>query len=501
MALTDTGHTGNTGTDSLTATIQNEADAPFLGDVLVLGAGRTGLAAASYLAKRVPGRVSSVTLVGGTGSFASDATRALEEAGVDVRLATEDIEGTYDLCVASPGIPNSSAFCRAARAAASDYIGEPELAWRESPERWIAITGTNGKTTTTTLTTELLRAAGLDALAVGNIGRACIGEVDAREPGSWFVAELSSFQLDQARLIHPHVACLLNVTPDHLEWHGSLEAYVAAKERIFSNLDAGDLAVVCVQDDYTRSLAASLEGRGLVVCRVAEDDPAGDNAGFVHDGRLVVRLSGAEHVLAGVDELQIKGAHNVMNALVAAACALFVGASADAVCEGLVSFAPLEHRIEPCGEAGGITFVNDSKATNVDAVVQALGSFEPGSIVCLLGGHDKGTSLDALSEAVGATCKAAVCYGEAGPRIADALEAHVAGRGDGRADACAVIRVAHMADALEAATALARPGDTVLLSPACSSFDEFKSYGERGRRFKQLVADIVGEVAATVPRP
>ena len=456
-----------------------------LGDVCVLGLGKTGEAVACYLARRLGGRVSSITLYGGLKSAESEATRALEEQGVRVVLGTEDVQGHYDLAVASPGIPEHSAFLQAAARCSDELIGEPELAWRESPDRWLAITGTNGKTTATTLTTELLRASGLDAIAVGNIGRMAIGEVDERPAGRWFVAELSSFQLAESRDLHPRAAALLNVTPDHLSWHGSLEAYAAAKERAFANLTPSDLAVVSCEDSWCRAVAERLDSRGLRVARVSvAGDPSGACAAFRRDdGMLVVRLDGVEHELVGAGELSILGDHNVQNALAAAALALHAGASVEGVRAGLVAFAPLEHRIEPCGELDGVRFVNDSKATNTDAVEKALVAFAPGTVVLLMGGRDKGTDLTSVVAAASRVAHAVVCYGEGGGRIAAAFE-----EAGGTAQ---VLRAEHLADALDKACEAARRGDTVLLSPACASFDEFSGFEERGRVFKRLVAERI----------
>ncbi len=459
-----------------------------LGDVCVLGLGKTGEGVAAYLAGLLGSRVSSVTLYGGASSKEGPATRALEELGVRVVTGTEQVEGCYDLVVASPGIPEHSAFAEAARACATEFIGEPELAWRESPSRWLAITGTNGKTTTTTLTTELLRAAGEDALAVGNIGRMATGEVAGRPEGQWFVAELSSFQLAGTVHLHPHAAALLNVTPDHISWHGSLENYALAKERAFANLDEDDLAVVSDEDEWCRAAIERLEARGLRVAHLHVDgDPGTPCAAFRRDGRLVVRFDGVEHDLIAADELNIRGDHNVQNALAAAALALHAGASVEGVRAGLAAFSPLEHRIEPCGELDGVSFVNDSKATNTDAVEKALGAFAPKSVVLLLGGTDKGTDLSGVVEAARRAAHAVVCYGAAGDRIAQAFEG---------VDDVQVLRAPHMAEALEAACGVAVAGNTVLLSPACASFDEFSGFDERGRVFKALVAERIAAAEA-----
>lgn len=459
------------------------------GDVCVLGLGKTGEAVAEYLlAQRDDGRVSSVTVVGGAKSAPSDESLALEHEGAKVVYGTEDVEGDFDLAIASPGISEFSDFYANGKAASKEIIGEPELAWRESPERWVGITGTNGKTTTTTLARDLLRAGGLAAEAVGNIGTMAIGEVARRASGEWLVAELSSFQLAGTVELHPHVGVLLNVTPDHLYWHKTMENYAAAKERLFRNMDAGDLAVISDGDSWCRGIAARCEARGLRVCHLLAagevPEPTTANAAWERtDGMLVVRLDGRDVELVNKGELSIAGEHNVENALAASALALACDVDAVDVRAGLLAFSPLEHRIEPCGELAGVRFVNDSKATNTDAVSKALTAFEPGHVVILLGGHDKGTDLSEMAADVARHAHVAVCFGEAGERIAEAVEA--AGG--------AVVRAEHLEQALDAGIEAARPDDTVLLSPACSSFDEFSGFEERGRAFKSLVADRIAK--------
>ena len=452
-----------------------------LGDVCVLGLGKTGVEVARYLCDLPTGRVDSVTLYGGASSTEGEASRELAEKGVRVVVGTDSVEGDFDLVVASPGIPERSDFYRSAAAHAAQVIGEPEFAWRESPERWVAITGSNGKTTTTSLACALLREAHVSASPVGNIGNTCTTAVAHRAPDEWFVAELSSFQLAGAHQLHPHVACLLNVTPDHLEWHGSFEAYATAKERIFKNLTADDLAIVSDLDERCRSVAPRLEARGINVLRVGlREAPACDRRAWVEGDTLTVELDGRVHSLVRVDEMALHGDHNVENALFASAIAIALGADDAAICRALRDFRALEHRIEPVCSVRGVRFVNDSKATNTDSVEKALTAFPAHHTVVMLGGHDKGTDLTSLSRAVIATCKAAVCFGEAGERIAASLEAASAG------SALSVLRADHLADAFECAVDAAEAGDTVLLSPACSSFDEFNNMAERGKRFKQL---------------
>ena len=389
-------------------------------DLLVLGLGKTGLAVAEWAADHLGGRVRSACLYGGAKAAPSDRTRALEERGVRCVLGTEEVEGAFDVCVASPGISEFSDFFASARAHASEIMGEPEFAYRLSPDRWIAVTGTNGKTTTTSLVDHILNASGMSSHAVGNIGSVPTAAVDAREPGSWFAAELSSYQLACSSLLHPRVSVLLNITPDHLAWHRSLEAYAAAKRRIFARQEPGDLVIVCVED-------------------------AGS----------------------------------------AAAAALWVGAPLSAVRRALTTFQPLEHRIEPVAVVDGVRYVNDSKATNTDAVEKALTAFPSEPVVLLLGGSDKGTPLEAFAERVAAsTVRTVICFGDARARLLAALE------GPAGASGVELMEAADLAAAVSTAHGCARPGDVVLLSPACASFDEFSGFEERGRRFKELVADL-----------
>lgn len=461
------------------------------GAVCVLGLGRAGRAATRYLAGLLgSGRVSVLDAYAGLDAAPDDETRALEALGARVIFGTEDIAGCYDLAVASPGIPPHASFFRSALSCCTEVIGEPELAWRESPERWIAVTGTNGKTTTTALVGHLLRTGGRAVRLVGNIGDSVSAEIAARPAGSWFAAELSSFQLAETRLLHPRAACLLNITPDHIDWHGSLEAYAAAKERIFANMGAGDLAVVSREDRWCRAIIGRLGARGVRTCALdVHAEPDGPCAAFARDGRLVVRLDGVEHALLATGELPLQGEHNIQNALAASALALEAGVADEDIRTGLAAFTALEHRIEPCGERSGVRFINDSKATNTDSVEKALTAFPAGRILILLGGHDKGTGLGSMAAAVARACKLAACFGEAGPRIASALHAAVAA-GEG---ALEIVEVPHMGEALLAAAGRAEAGDVVLLSPACSSFDEFDDYVQRGRAFKRLVAELIGK--------
>ncbi len=452
-----------------------------LGRVLILGLGKSGKAAAEYCLDRLGDRVESVAVAAGAPSADAEAwADGARARGAVVIFDHEVIEGAYDLCIASPGISEFSDFYRSAAVAAAEVISEVEFAWRESRAnaRWVAITGTNGKTTTTALTCHLLRAGGMSASAVGNIGETC-----------------------STRDFAPDVAVVLNITPDHLAWHRTHENYAAAKWKVLAQASAATTAVLNAGDDAVRARIRALRAEGAP-CAIV---PIGTAAGVGGDmraacgsasaafrgagGMLTVVLDGREYPLITVDDLQIKGAHNQVNALAGAAAALALGAQATAVAEGLLTFAPLEHRIEPAGTVAGVACYNDSKATNVDATLVALTAFEPQRPIVLLGGRDKGTDLAPLVAACRAHARAVICFGEARERFAAAFAAAVA-------EGLVVAEAAGMEAALDEALGLAAPGDVVVLSPACASFDEFSCFEERGATFKALVADRARKAGA-----
>ena len=494
------------------ALIEGRKHAPrHLGRVLVLGLGKSGRAAVAYLLPLLGGRVEALAIAAGARTEASEAfADAARASGALVAFEDDapgvlaaEAGGSFDLCVASPGISQFSAFYQAAAAVSAEVVSEVELAWRESSKesRWVAVTGTNGKTTVCALAAHVLSGAGLAAAAVGNIGDPCIEAVGAGRT-EVYVAEVSSYQLASTRLFAPNVAVLLNITPDHLSWHRSFEAYRDAKLGLLANLAhvPESVAVLDATNDVVRAEVRRLRAldaheRGFAYVPVGTAAGLGgdmraacgsDAAAFVDgDGVLRVALGGVEHAVVRADELQIKGGHNVANALAAAAATLALGVDARAVAAHLRTFAPLEHRIEPCGVVAGVRCYNDSKATNVDAALKALEAFPEARPVALFGGEDKGTDLGPLVEAAHARACAVVCFGAAGERIAAAFEAAAAKAPEG----FAVARARHLADALDAALALAPADGVVLLSPACASFDEFGSFEERGRAFKALVSE------------
>lgn len=452
--------------------------------LLVLGQGTTGLEVVSWALDHLGERVGSVTVYGGAKSEATDRTRELEAAGARFVYGTEDVAGSFDVCVASPGVSEFSEFFRNASAASGEIMGEPEFAWRLSPERWCAITGTNGKTTVTTLANELLRASGLSSVAVGNIGNATIHEVDRRSEGEWFVAELSSYQIATCKELTPRVAVLLNITPDHLSWHRTHENYALAKISLFQNMGPDDLAIVNVDDEGIRAFFQRVYVPGRRVLKLGLSDAGGDDAAFVRDGYLTVRLAGVECALVHTSELKIAGSHNIINALAASSAALACGASPEGVRAGLVAFSPLPHRVEPVGEVSGVRYVNDSKATNTDAVEKALTAFPDERVVLLLGGADKGTDLGSFMETVAREASAVVCFGAARERFRDALS-----QAPGASD-IDIAEADDLRDAVLVATSLAQRGDVVLLSPACASFDEFSGFEERGNAFRSIVDEL-----------
>ncbi|MEI7814281.1 MAG: UDP-N-acetylmuramoyl-L-alanine--D-glutamate ligase [Coriobacteriia bacterium] len=455
-----------------------------LGDILVLGLGRSGSAAARAAAQLVAdGRAHSVTAADAAQTpgltLVADELRAL---GVEVSLGATTVDGRYDTCVTSPGIPPHAALMKAATAAADRVISEVEFAYLLSTQPWIAITGTNGKTTTTALVTHLLNTAGILARSVGNYGPPAVTAALAAAPSEVLVAEVSSFQLAHIEAFHPRIAVLLNITPDHLDWHGSLDSYAADKARIFSNLQAGDTAVIDVDDVGARLYAELLESRQIDVIRVGLLDSHASGA-TVTEGVLMLETRGGPVRLIRADELQIRGSHNISNALAAAAAAHAFGATPAALRAGLATFQPIEHRLEPAGVVDGVEWFNDSKATNPDAVMKALTAFSQQPLIPLLGGRNKGNDFGPLAAAVSSCAKAAVLFGEARHELAQAfcgLSIHA-------------VEAVSLSDACEVARALAEPGDAVLLSPACASFDEFTSYEHRGRVFKDLVAAMAGE--------
>jgi UDP-N-acetylmuramoylalanine--D-glutamate ligase len=350
-------------------------------------------------------------------------------------------------------------------------LGEVELAFRTMTAEFIAITGTNGKTTTTALTGALVAESGRPVLVGGNIGRPLAAEALGFAPDGWVVAEVSSFQLETTDAFRPRVAAVLNVTPDHLDRHGTLAAYTDAKARIFRRQGPGDWAVLNADDPGATGLASQVGARLLWFSRRA---PVAEGA-WVRDGWVTLRLGGEDRPICPVGEIRLRGAHNLENVLAATACAGAIGVAPERLRDAIGAFRAVAHRIEWVRDRGGVAYYNDSKGTNVDATLKALAAFDE-PIVLIAGGRDKGQRFDALAEAARGRVKAAILIGEGRATMGPALGAvtRVENAGD-------------MRDAVRRAAAAAAPGDVVLLSPACASFDMFRDYEHRGAVFTEEV--------------
>lgn len=449
------------------------------GRIAVLGLGRSGEAVVDWALER-PGHGPDdvVVFVEHDTPVLHEAAGRLLERGVRTELGANDLGGeSFSLVVSSPGIAPHRPLLASVLGSGVPVISELELAYRVAKAPIIAVTGTNGKTTTTALVAHLLRCAGMNAEAAGNIGTPALGVARAMPVDGVIVAECSSFQLALTLEFKPRVAVLLNVTPDHLDWHGTMFAYIGDKVRIFANQDQGDTAVVDVDDPGSAAVVSVAVPGGASLVTVSA---CGHGAARVEDGLLVVVTERGRVELVRAEELLVRGTHNVSNALAAAAAALAFGAPTEAVREGLRTFAPIEHRLEPVATVAGVRFVNDSKATNPDAVLKALTAFEDTPLIVLLGGRNKGNDFGLLARACGERCRLCVAYGESGEALAVAL-AEAGAR---------YATAAGMAEALAIAVAESQPGDVVLLSPACASFDEFADFEDRGRAFAAAVREL-----------
>jgi UDP-N-acetylmuramoylalanine--D-glutamate ligase len=421
------------------------------GPYLVVGLARSGLAALAVLRGR------GERAEGADAKLGSDGLAELEHARAVVK---------------SPGVPAEAPVIAEARARGVPVLGEVELAWRLIPNEFIAVTGTNGKTTTVELIGHIHREAGLAVAVAGNVGIALSTLVDALAPEAVVACEVSSFQLEDTVRFAPEGAVLLNLQPDHLDRHGTFDAYREAKLRVFANQGNDDVAVA--------PLGLGVEDLGGCARRVC----FGSGAGPAELSARAGRLWWDEQPLLAVEEIRLRGAHNRANAMAAAAVCLARGVDVDAVRDGLRTFAGVEHRLEEVATLDGVLYVNDSKATNVDSTLVALASFAGTPVHLILGGRGKGQDFAPLRDPVRAGCAGVYLIGEAAPALGDVLEAG-ANRGD-------------LERALAAARAAARPGEVVLLSPACTSFDQYEDFEARGRHFKSLVGQLqIGSESST----
>ncbi|HEX5592732.1 MAG TPA: UDP-N-acetylmuramoyl-L-alanine--D-glutamate ligase [Solirubrobacterales bacterium] len=439
------------------------------GPFLVVGLARSGQAVARMLAARGEA-------VRAVDSGHPEGAAGLEGVGVEVFLDTDglaQLEGTRTV-VKSPGVPREAPVIAAALEREIEVVGELELAWRELPNRFVAVTGTNGKTTTVELLGHLYRTAGEPVAVAGNVGTALselVGEVPANET---IVCECSSFQLEDTVAFAPECAVFLNLAPDHLDRHHDLESYLAAKLRIFANQGNDDVAVYNADDPFVANVDLGGCARRIAFCHGAAPDceVAVAEGTIFYDG---------EPLLA-VDELGLFGEHNVANAMAAAAAALAMGVDREAVREGLRSFAGVPHRLEQVAEVDGVRFVNDSKATNVASATVGIRAFD-GGVHAILGGSEKDEPFTPLIDPIRERVRACYLIGATTERmareLAPVLEAGVE-----------LHRCEDLEDAVGRAAAAAEPGEVVLLSPACASFDAFDNFEQRGDRFREIVREL-----------
>ena len=446
--------------------------------VLVVGAARSGLASAEFLLKH--GAHVVLTDTKSEETLAASLSGLLEATHTSGHLTLElgghkpDSFRTCDWIVTSPGVPLALPLFDESRKAGIPILAEVELAYRHIRGKILGITGSNGKTTTTTLVAELLSGAGLRGIAGGNIGTPLIGFASASTPEDIYVVELSSFQLESIREFRPMVGAVLNLTPDHLDRYRNFEDYVGAKQRIFMNQTAADFAVLNADDPRTAAIASQVRSRPVLFSRKGEVA----RGAFLRGSRLVYRDDRGETVLFPAAEIRLKGSHNLENVLAACSVALLAGAAPESLVAGIRAFAGVEHRLEFVAEIQGVQYFNDSKATNVDATIKSLEAF-PKNILLIAGGRDKGGDFLPLRPLVEQRVKQLILIGEAAGKIHDALS-----------DAVETTRAASLPEAVAFASRRARAGDIVLLAPACASYDMFQNYEHRGRVFKEAVGKL-----------
>jgi UDP-N-acetylmuramoylalanine--D-glutamate ligase len=447
--------------------------------VLVVGLARTGIATALFCARR--GAIVTAT-ESRTEAEVGESPALLRAAGVSLELGGHQLQTflQQDLVVPSPSVPADAPLLQAARERGIPVWSEIELAYRFLQGTLIGITGSNGKTTTTSLVEHILRTAGFPTILAGNIGIPLISCVEGTTKTTVTVVELSSFQLELIDEFRLNISVFLNLTPDHLDRHHTMESYAAAKARIFENQTEEDAAVMNADDAATTPYAPT---RPRVYWFSRKQRVA--QGAFLQGDEIVFRRDGIAEPVLRRDAIPLVGAHNLENVLAAVAATRLAGAATAAIANGVRSFAGVEHRLEFVAEIGGVRYYNDSKATNVDATLKALDAF-PGRVLIVLGGKDKDSDYTVLQQPLREKAVLALLIGAASEKI----EKQITG-------AVRIDRAGTLDRAVEIASRSARPGDVVLLAPACASFDQFQNYEHRGRVFKDLVRQLEQHPAAT----
>ncbi len=446
--------------------------------VLIVGLARTGVAAALFSAAY--GAAVTATDVKRESEL-GEAPAKLRAAGVTLELGAQT-PITFlgiDLIIVSPGVPAKLPLLELARAHGVPVWSEIELAWRFLRGKLVAITGSNGKTTTTSLVAHILETAKIPTLVGGNIGTPLLARVEASMDTTVTVAEVSSFQLETIEAFRPEIGVLLNLTPDHLDRHETFEEYAAAKMRMFENQIERDAAILNADDpEVTRRMPS----RPHIYWFSRQKRLA--QGAFLRDDQVIFRMEGSEVPLLRREDIPLKGAHNIENVLAACAAAYLAGADPASIAAGVKSFKGVEHRLEFVAAIAGVEYYNDSKATNVDATLKAIESF-PGPLIAILGGKDKGGGYTELIEPLRQRARLVLLIGAAAEKIASQL-----------GGAVPIEHAGTLERAVEIANERSKPGDVVLLAPACASFDQFENYEHRGRVFKELVAKLEQSSAA-----
>jgi len=448
--------------------------------VLIIGAARSGIAAAQFLTAR--GAIVALNDQKPLDKWSEQAL-ALKETGVGLLPGEPPtwLLDQLDVVVVSPGVPANIIPIRYAERAGAEVIGEIELAYRFLKGNIVAITGSNGKTTTTSLIGELLKDSGFKVQVGGNIGKALISMVDTSSDDGWTVAELSSFQLETIRDFRPHIAVVLNVTPNHMDRYETFNDYAAAKHRIFMNQTADDFAVLNADDPTVSSWAIGLRSQ-VTMFSVKQQL---DQGVFLRGDELIARTSAGEQAVLRPSEMKLRGLHNVENVAAAIAVGLSAGAGIESMRQTVQGFDPVEHRLEFVAELNGVKFYNDSKATSVDATLKALEAFagETGNVVLILGGRGKKAPYAPLAQLVRSKVRKLILIGEDAQTIANELGEYASFE-----------RATDMNDAVKRSFAASAKGDVVLLAPACASFDMYDSFEHRGRVFKEEVLDLRSQI-------
>ncbi len=446
--------------------------------VLVVGMGRSGKAAIDALIRY------------GAKVYAQDASdpAKIDEA-LKEHLRSEGVEtffgripedmSAFDMLVLSPGVPTDLPFIREAAGTGAEIIGELELAYRLTPARFVAITGTNGKTTTTTLVGEIFREDGRKTAVVGNIGEPVVTEAVKADEDEWLITEVSSFQLETTREFRPLISAILNLTPDHLNRHKTMEAYGNAKARVAVMQSEDEILVINGDDPAAMALASQSKAKVIPFSRKKAVPEAG---AYLENGGIYVRdTDGEAHYICDTADLRIIGDHNIENALAAAAMCFFAGIAPETIGKAIREFPGVEHRIEFCGSAGGVDYYNDSKGTNVDASVIAIKALR-NNILLIAGGDGKSQDFTELAKHLEGAVTALILLGRDAPIIEEAAR---------KAGFTEIYNCSTMEECVRTASEKAREGDKVLLSPGCASWDMYPNYEVRGRHFKQCVKDII----------